>query len=323
VRQGVALVLIVVGTVVAPLAAVAVWARDQVLDTSSYVSTVAPLATSKNIQSAVADRVSKALATQPGVQAAVSRAVQAVLSSPQFTQLWKEANRVAHDQVVALLEGRGHTRIENGKVVLDLTPVAQRVYTTLHEQDPQRFPAAQLPAGSLTFEIFESSNLHKARRVVHWLDRLAVVLPILALVLLGLAVLVARHRRRALVWAGLGLAIGLGLLLAGLGLARHAYLDAVDQHVPRGAADDFVEVLLRSLRDEARWGIVAGVVVAVAAGLAARRLSPRPAARIAIVAGACLALAAWGTPTVAGVVAIAGVAAAGIVAAFFLPTEAR
>jgi hypothetical protein len=52
-------------------------------------------------------------------------------------------------------------------------------------------------------------------------------------------------------------------------------------------------------------------------------LSPRPAARIAIVGGACLALAVWGTPSVAGVAVIAGVAAAGIVAAFFLPAGAR
>ncbi len=323
-RGAFALALIVLGTLVAPLAAVAVWARNQVLDTNTYVSTVAPLASSTAIQSAVGSRVSNALVSRgvgPRARQEASQAVSAMLASDQFAQLWKEANRLAHEQVVAVLEGEGATRVRDGQVVLDLTAVAQRVYATLHRKDPRTFPAKTLPRGGLSFEIFASQDLTKARRVVHGLDRLALLLPILALVLLALAVLVAWQRRITLSRAGLGLAIGLALLLAGLGVARHAYLNAVDSVVPRDAAADFVDVLLRLLRNWARYGVVAGVLVAVAAGLSGRRVRPRSALRVAVVAGACLAVAVWGVPSLVGVLVIAAVAAAAVVVAQLLPSE--
>ena len=50
-------VLIVVGCVLAPLAGVAVWARNQVTNTDRYVRTVAPLAADPAIQAAVADQI--------------------------------------------------------------------------------------------------------------------------------------------------------------------------------------------------------------------------------------------------------------------------
>jgi hypothetical protein len=56
-RTIVASLLIVLGCVLAPLAGVAVWARNQVTNTDRYVTTVAPLARDPAIQAAVADQI--------------------------------------------------------------------------------------------------------------------------------------------------------------------------------------------------------------------------------------------------------------------------
>jgi hypothetical protein len=53
----VASLLIVLGCVLAPLAGVAVWARNQVTNTDRYVTTVAPLARDPAIQNAIADQI--------------------------------------------------------------------------------------------------------------------------------------------------------------------------------------------------------------------------------------------------------------------------
>ena len=56
-RTILAVVLIVVGCVLAPLAGVAVWARSQVTNTDRYVRTAAPLASDPAIQQAIADQI--------------------------------------------------------------------------------------------------------------------------------------------------------------------------------------------------------------------------------------------------------------------------
>ena len=56
-RTIVAVVLIVLGCVLAPLGGVAVWARNQVTKTDRSVRTVAPLAADPAIQQAIADQI--------------------------------------------------------------------------------------------------------------------------------------------------------------------------------------------------------------------------------------------------------------------------
>src|SRR5262249_36354090 len=152
-------------------------------------------------------------------------ALDDVLRSPEFAQLWKQANRLAHEQVVAVLTGtHGSARVRGDRVELDLTRVGQRVAQVLHAQDPALFSAPRFAPGSVRFEIFGAHTLRRVQRGVHLLDRLALLLPVLGMVALLGSVAVARGRRVALGRAGLGLAIGMAALLAGLGIARNAYL---------------------------------------------------------------------------------------------------
>ena len=74
-RTILAVVLIVVGCVLAPLAGVAVWARNQVTNTDRYVRTVAPLASDPAIQQAVADQITAQVFTYLDVQGLTNQAV--------------------------------------------------------------------------------------------------------------------------------------------------------------------------------------------------------------------------------------------------------
>ena len=74
-RTIVAVVLIVVGCVLAPLAGVAVWARNQVTNTDRYVRTVAPLAADPAIQAAVADQITAQVFSYLDVQGLTDQAV--------------------------------------------------------------------------------------------------------------------------------------------------------------------------------------------------------------------------------------------------------
>jgi hypothetical protein len=82
-------------------------------------------------------------------------------------------------------------------------------------------------------------------------------------------VLLAVDRRRALVWAGLGVAAAMVLLGALLALARAGYLSAVPTDLlPREAAAVIFDTLVRFLRTALRGVLLLGLVVAAAAYLA-------------------------------------------------------
>jgi hypothetical protein len=74
-RTILAVLLIVVGCVLAPLAGVALWARNQVTNTDRYVRTVAPLASDPAIQQAVADQITAQIFSYLDVQGLTNQTV--------------------------------------------------------------------------------------------------------------------------------------------------------------------------------------------------------------------------------------------------------
>ena len=68
-------VLLVVGFILIPLSAVAIWSHNQLTNTDRYVDTVSPLAGNKDIQQTVAAVVVQALLSQVDVEKRVENAV--------------------------------------------------------------------------------------------------------------------------------------------------------------------------------------------------------------------------------------------------------
>jgi hypothetical protein len=303
-RSVTATVLITLSCVLAPLSVVSTWAKTQVSDTDRYVQTVAPLASEPAIQQALTDDITRTIFQYVDVQAVASQAVDAlaaqgapprvtqglqaltvplangvesftrsevqkVLSSPQFAALWEQVNRTAHQQVVSVLEGQqggALTASQNGTVTLNLGPVVAEVKSRLIADGFGL--AARIPTVDRSIVLVQSDAVTKAQRLYRLLNTLGTWLPVLALVLLALGVYVAKGHRRALMLGALGVLASMLLLGILLALARPLYLDRVPADVlPREAAGDVFDTLVRYLRNGLRVTALAALIVALGAFL--------------------------------------------------------
>jgi hypothetical protein len=308
-RTIVATLLIVIGCVLAPLSVAAVWTRNQVTNTDRYVATVAPLADDPAIQSAVADQITaqvfnyidvqgltnqavdvlaergltpvladqlRALAVPiaNGVQSFTRSQVGRVVESDAFADAWVQANRVAHQELVAALtgEGGGAVTVENDTVSVNMAAFIETVKQRLVESGFS--VAARIPEVDASFVLFQSEDITRARSGFNLLNTLGVWLPVIAIVLLVLGVYVAKDHRRATVGAALGVAISMVVLALGLAVFRSIYLDAVPASVlPHDAAAVLYDTIIRFLRLGLRTVLVLALVVAAGAFLSGQSVT--------------------------------------------------
>ncbi len=301
-RSPVAVVLILVGCLLAPVSVLAVWTANQVSSTSRYVDNVEPLVHDPAVQNALTDKLTTEITTHLNVTAYTDQAaalltshglprvgtllqtfgpsissavagfihgqVHKIVTSPRFADIWVQANTAVHQQLVKALSGQGGSAVSvsNGQVVLSLGP-----FINLIKQDliKRGFTiVSKLPAINPTLSLFSAKYLVKAQTGYRLINDLKIVLPIVALLLLAIGVYVARSHRRALIGAGLGLAASMLVLGAGLLIFRGVYLNSVPNDVlPADAAAALFDTLVRFIKDGLRTILVAGLVIAAGAFL--------------------------------------------------------
>ena len=166
-RRVLVALLVVFGCVLAPLSVLSVWLKTEILNTDNYVSTVAPLARNADVQNAIANRVTNTLVVGNGSEQSLEQqvvdrlpakakflgpkindalasvvhdATLKLVQSDQFAALWKNANRRAQVEIVALLEGKGSDTVQtkNGAIVLEIGPIAQKVNQRVGEAGHHR-----------------------------------------------------------------------------------------------------------------------------------------------------------------------------------------
>jgi hypothetical protein len=150
--------------------------------------------------------------------------------------------------------------VEGDTVTLNLAPFIETVKQQLVAGGFGL--AARIPEVNATFVLFDVKNLTQARSAFDLLNTLGIWLPIIAIVLLGIGVFVAKDHRRALVGA-----VGVAVAMVGLGLSlavfRTIYLDAVPATVlPHDAAAVLYDTIVRFLRLGLRLVLVLALVVA-------------------------------------------------------------
>jgi hypothetical protein len=267
------------------------------------VRTVAPLASDPAIQQAVADQITAqvftyldvqgltnqavdGLATQgvapqladrlrgfagplaSGIQSFVRTEVAKIVQSQAFADAWVQANQVAHQALVKALtgEGDGAVTVEGDTVSVDLAPFIETVKQRLVASGFGL--AAQVPEVNASFVLFDVKNLTRAQAAFNLLNTLGTWLPIIALVLLGVGVWVAKDHRRALIGAALGVAVAMLVLALSLAVFRTIYLDAVPAQVlPHDAAAVAYDTIVAYLRLGLRSVLVLALVVAAGAFL--------------------------------------------------------
>jgi hypothetical protein len=189
-------------------------------------------------------------------------------------QLWKDANRIAHAELVSILKGNNEVvSSQNGKVILDLRPIVIQLANRI---GLGKQAAENLPPDVAQLEVADSQKLDTAKTIVKLIEGFSWFFTFGSLALFGVAFYLATRRRWMVI-----LGYGLGLIAAGLGaiVVRSAlkplFVDSLSKteaaNVPAQHAWDIATSLLGSIAGEV---ILYGVLFVIAAFLA----SPSPAA---------------------------------------------
>jgi hypothetical protein len=359
-------VLLVLACLLAVVSVVVVFARNQLLNTDAYVNTMAPLASDPAIQTQLATRVSGELIARTDLNQRVQNALPPkagflatpitsevknttysitlkAVQSPQFEKLWVGLNRASHKQLVNVLTGstQGSVSSKNGKVTIDLSQVELTVKKNLDAKGITVFDKVPAVKG-LNYVLFQSEDLVKIQRLVNFLNKLAIVLPIVALLLFAVSIVLARNRRRGLVRAATGLALSMAIVLVVLAVIRNQYLSGVHPPQSPQAQAAVIDIVAATLRNTLRLILLLAAITAIVGLLAGNRwvrakLSTRQmpswmtggpthefvarhrtALQWTVLAVGLLVLVIWTNPTtlVAVVVVLVTLAAVGLVGLF-------
>jgi hypothetical protein len=315
-------VLVFLAVVSLVVGAVGVWVHRTVFNTDQYVALVGPIAEDPQVQEALATytttQVFDALQLESRLESAlpgplnvvvgpvtnaarnyVHDAARRFFASPGFQQLWIQINTVAHEKVVALINGDyeqlPNVSITGGEVRLNTIPIITEVLRQLAQSAAGLFglnvtipqiSASEIPEaakqkleqalgvtlppdfGQIT--IMQQSQLNDVQNAVRWFDRLVYAVIALAVILIVLALVLSTNRRRTLIALALGLVVGLLLFRGLVRVIESRAVDAVTNPTARGAVRNTVADVAANLRTAGTWLLVIGIVAAIVAYLAGR-----------------------------------------------------
>jgi hypothetical protein len=292
-RGIIAWVLIVLASLLIPISVISAWAINTVTNTDQYVSTMAPLARNPVIINHLATKATDELFSshvvqnkvkdvlpakaKPIVQPIVSEvktyvhgvAVQ-VLESPYFGKLFDQLNRHTHDAVVDILTGKQSAltkKLEKGgAIVLNLSPALNQIIDKANERGVTLFnPLKPLlnNSGNLGLTVVSKQQVSKFAGLFNLLVKLGWAVPVTAIVLGLLSIAIAVRRRKTLLRLSIGIALFTTVLLAVLALGRNVFLHQATVHdLDRDVAAAVWDTLLRYLKTDLRWTLLATIIVA-------------------------------------------------------------
>jgi len=295
VRQISAVALAVIAVLLATMAVDAFWLHDRIFDTESFVESLAPLPQDPAVSTAIATKTVDVLSASGTAESRVAEvlperlafltpnvldlveekvydATRSLVESDAFSRVWTTGLETVHAVIIGILDG-DPTYPTTGDVGLSLEGTAGLVLDELDKRGIDLFAEIETSVGEITF--IQAEMLAGPRSLVNVFHAGVWVLPIVALLVLGLAVLVDRERLRPVQIFGIGLAIATLLSLIAIRLFAGYAGGRVENEVYREAAGSVWDALLNG------YLLISAIVgfVALAIGLAAwwfRR--PDPAA---------------------------------------------
>lgn len=262
------------GSVLAFLSVFAIWVERQALNTDDWVSTSGRLLHDSTIRSAVAEYLvdqlyenvdvkreleqvlpgdTKELAgpAAGGLRQVAGAGAEKVLETSTAQTLWEEANRTAHEQLLAVLENKKEAvSTEEGTVSLQLGTMLTNLANQVGVGEDL---AERLPPEAGKVVILHSEQLKTAQNIAIGVKGLALLLSILTFAVFGAAIYVSRNGR----WVTV-LFSGVGLIAAGIAVF-------VARHVAGGIVVDQL-VKTESVRPagEAAWSIGTSLMISIA-----------------------------------------------------------
>jgi hypothetical protein len=300
-----AVVLVVLGCLLAPLAVIGGWGKSILTDTDAFVATYAPLARDPAVQSYIVDQAStsinaslnveqltsdvidgikslgvrprasvaldalKAPATQ-GIQNLIRNGINAFVTSEAFVQTWERALRISHTQLLATLQNDPNALLaasSDGTIGVQLGPIVEDVKAALVARGINL--ASRIPAIDKTIPIAQSDQIPTVQAAYRAIIAVGTWLPWVALILLTAGVLVARRRSLALVWTAIGLSLSMFVLLLAFRIGRAVLLTAVPAaSVPANVTTLLYDTATAAMKDSALAALVLGLAVALVGWLA-------------------------------------------------------
>ena len=266
--------LVILGSLLAFLSVFAIWTERQALNTDDWVDTSGRLLHNETIREALSDYLvdqlyenvdvrkeleeilpgdTKDLAgpAAGGLRQVAGQGAEKALETSTAQDLWEEANRTTHEQLLAVLENKKEAvETDEGNVRLNLGSLL----TNLAEQVGIGEDLAQkLPPDAAQIEILESDELKTAQDIAVAIKGLALLLSILTFVVFGAAIYLSRDER----WVT--------VLLSGIGLVAAGFAVVVARHIAGGIVTDQL-VTDESVRPaaEAAWSIGTSLMTSIA-----------------------------------------------------------
>jgi hypothetical protein len=293
-RRGSVYALLALASLLAFLAVFAIWANRQALENDTWTDTSTELLEDPEIRTAVAGFMVDELFATVDVQAELAQALpprlqplagpaagalrqladrlaNEALQRPRVQKLWEEANRTANQKLIDVV-----VHGDDEDVNLDLGTIV----TDLGDQIGIDV-SSRLPPDAAQIEVLPKDDLSAAQEAVKLLRDLTIVITVLALALFGLAIYLARGRRRQ-VLRSVGLcfvAIGVAVLVART-LAGDAVVSSLSStEAVQPAVSSTWEIGTSLLSDQGGAMIFYGLVVLIGAWLAGPRGIARDARR--------------------------------------------
>jgi hypothetical protein len=223
-RRKVVYALIAVGSLIAFLAVLALWANRQLLETDTWTDTSSQLLEDDEIRQQVSFFMVDTLYANVDVQAELQQALpprlqplagpaaaglrelslrlaDQALQRPRVQHLWEDANRRMHETLIDVVEHGGDEDVN-----LDVGTIVAQLEEQLGVD-----VSAQVPEGIATIEVLPNDKLTTVQKALKLLRTLAIVLTVLTLALFALAIYLAGGwRREALRSVGFAF-IGIGI----------------------------------------------------------------------------------------------------------------
>jgi len=227
--------LIAAGSLLVIVSVLSIWLTTVALDNATWRSTSQQMIQNPEIQTEVAEYLVNQLYNSNAVQNDVSGVLppalqrfapavsgglrqvavetsERLLATPKVQAVWVTANATAHRQLVQLINNQSQfTKVDNGRVVLDLHPVLIQVADQIGLGS---VATRLLPANAGEVDIMSSAQLSTVQSIVRILTAITVIAPLVAVALFALAVWIARgFRRRALLWSAIGILLAAIVLI--------------------------------------------------------------------------------------------------------------
>jgi hypothetical protein len=266
--------LVILGSLLAFLSVFAIWTERQALNTDDWVDTSGRLLHNEEIRQALSDYLvdqlyenvdvrkeleeilpgdTKDLAgpAAGGLRQVAGQGAEKVLETSTAQDLWEEANRTTHEQLLAVLENKKEAvETDEGNVKLNLGSLL----TNLAEQvGIGEDLAEKLPPDAAQIEILKSDELKTAQDIAVAIKGLALLLSLLTFVTFGAAIYLARSER----WVT--------VLLSGIGLIAAGFAVVVVRHIAGGiVTDQLVKEESVKPAAEAAWSIGTSLMTSIA-----------------------------------------------------------